>query len=377
MLARHKGGGMYRARLRKDLDRWSAMGLISEQQAQAIITDHDAQKSSFSIGGVLLILSAVLLSAALLLLVAANWQAIPRLLKVSAVIAMIWVFHMGGAVALAYGRGAIGQALLVLGAASFGGGLALVGQLYHLSGDPLAIFYVWIAMATLSCVLFRSGVMAGSVVVLCLKTLTLVLDYHGLNPSGEALLLPPGFAVLIMVLSFWTGYERVRHTAFLILLGWLVWLSVQTMQVGFAMAFVVGGFAVFAGVSLSHFYERQMVRLAGVYSLLLAVIGLLLLHLEYPDGLPLAVLALVAVIMSVVALIIKGRDDGVVRAIAYLIFAGATIYVAFATIDSMLDTSGFFMISGVLVALLAFGVSRLEKRLSAHRAAGKGVPGDA
>jgi uncharacterized membrane protein len=347
---------MYRARLKRDLERWSAMGLISEQQAQDMLRNHDEQASSFSLGAVLLILSAVLLSAAILLLVAANWQLIPRLVKVSAVIALIWGFHCGGAISLALGRAAIGQALLVLGAASFGGGLALVAQLYHLSGDPLNLFYVWIAAATLSCLLFRSGVMVGFVASLCLATMAVALDHYNFDWAIEILVLPPGFAVLIIALSFWAGHERVRHIACLLLLGWLIWLYGQNSEIAVAIAFVAGGFACFVAAGLS-----------SVYSLALAIVGLALVNMHYDHGLPLAFVALTAVVIAIAALMIKGRDDGVVRAMAYLIFAGETLYVSFATIDTMLDTSGFFLISGVLVALLAFGVSRVEKLLAASR----------
>lgn len=368
---------MYRARLKRDLDRWTAMGLISESDAQAMLKDHDAQASSFSLGGVLLILSAVLLSLAILLLVAANWQAIPRLVKVSAVIALIWGFQCGGAVALAFGRMAMGQALLVLAAASFGGGLALVAQLYHLSGDPLGLFYVWIAAATLSCVLFRSGVMAGFVAALCVATTAMALDQFNFDWSMQTLLLPPGFALLIIALSFWAGPERVRHVAGVLLLGWLLWLYGQNTDVALAIGFVAAGFAVFAGAGLSRFYAFHIVQLAAIYSLALTVAGLMLLNIEYDHGLRLAIVAVAAVVISVAALIIKGRDDGAVRAMAYLIFAGQTLYLSFQTIDSMLDTSGFFLISGLLVALLAFGVSRVEKLLSAKRDGQKGAMEDA
>lgn len=368
---------MYRARLKRDLDRWTAQGLISASDARAMLDDHDAQASRFSLGGVLLILSAVLLSAAILMLVAANWQAIPRLVKVSAVIALIWGFQCGGAVALAFGRAAIGQALLVLAAASFGGGLALVAQLYHLSGDPLGLFYVWVSAATLSCLLFRSGVMAGFVASLCVATTAMALDQFNFDWSLQTLLLPPGFAALIIALSFWAGFERVRHVAGVLLLGWLIWLYTQNTDIRIAIAFVAAGFAVFALAGLSRFYHAHILRLAAIYSLALAVVGLGLVNLEYDHGFKLAIVSVVAVMMSVLALIIRGRDDGAVRAMAYLIFVGQTLYLSFQTIDSMLDTSGFFLISGLLVALLAFGVSKLEKLLSAKRSRPKGAVKDA
>lgn len=332
-----------------------------------MLDDHDAQASSFSIGSVLLMLSAVLLSAALLLLVAANWQAIPRLVKVSVVIAFIWGFHCGGALLISLGRRALGQMLLVLGVASFGGGLALVGQLYHLSGDQLDFLYVWNGAAVLSCILFRSGAMLGFVAALSIATVAVGLDQYDFDWTIQTVILPPALSALILVLSFWAGNERVRHVAYLLLLGWVVWLYARDMEIFVAFAFVAGGFGVFSVITLLNLYRMQVFRLAATYGLALAVIGLALVNIEYDSGLRLAFVATTSVAISIAALIIKGREDGVVRAMAYLIFAGETLYLSFVTIDSMLDTSGFFLISGVLVALLAFGVSRLEKLLAANR----------
>lgn len=359
---------MYRARLKRDLERWSAMGLISEREAQAMLGDHDANASSFSLGSVLLILAVVLLSAAVILLVAANWQAIPRLVKISVVIAFIWVFHCGGAVFIALKRQALGESLLVLGAASFGGGLALVGQLYHMSGDQLDFLYVWIGASVLSCVLFRSGVMLGLVAVLCVATVVVGVDQDNFDWTSQTALLSPTLSALILLLSFWAGNERIRHVAYSLLLVWLIWLYAQNMDVMIAVAFLVGGFGVFASVSLSTLYGMHVFRLAATYGLALTVVGLGLLSIEYQSGLRLALVAAVSVAVSIAALVIKGRDDGVVRAMAYLIFAGDTLYLSFVTVDSMLDTSGFFLISGIIVAALAFGVSRLEKLLAANRA---------
>lgn len=358
---------MYRAKLKRDLMRWTAMGLVNEHDAQAMLADHDAQASSFSVGSVLLVLSAVLLSASILLVIAANWQAIPRLMKVSVVIALIWGFHCGGAMLIAFGRTVLGQGLLVLGAASFGGGMALVGQLYHLSGDELDLFYIWLAAAVLSCVFFRSGIMLGFVAALCVSTLWVAFDRYNFDWTTQTVLLPPALSCIIVLLSFWAGNVRVRHVAGFLMLGWLIWLYAQTTDVWIAIAFATGGFGVFAVLSLTRLYDSHVARLVATYALALSAIGLALINIEYSRGLPLAVVSIASLAISVAALVMKGRDDGMVRAIAYMIFAGETLYLSFQTIDSLLDTSSFFLISGLLLALLAFGVSRLEKLLSKKR----------
>ncbi|MBB4006010.1 DUF2157 domain-containing protein [Allorhizobium taibaishanense] len=366
---------MYRARLKKDLERWAEMGLISQQASDAMLEDHDSRSTTPAIGGVLLMLSAVLLSAAILLLVAANWQAIPRLVKVSGIILLIWIFHGGAAFSLAYGRKATGQALLVLGAASFGAAMSLVGQLYHLSGDLLDLLYVWIGMATLSALIFRSGAMAGFVGLLALGLAGATIDQFNFAWVAETVWTPPLLALLIAFLSWFTGNVRVQNLAGLLLLGWLAWIYGEVMRTDLAVAYAVGGLVLFALTVLPGLARHAVVRLAGLHALLLSGLGLVILNSIYDKGLPLAFVAIGAVAVAIVALVLRGREDGQVRSVAYLIFGGEILYLSFATIDSLLGTSGFFLISGVIVALLALGASQVEKRLQARkgRAVGAGI----
>jgi len=366
---------MYRARLKKDLERWAEMGLISQQASDAMLEDHDSRSTTPAIGGVLLMLSAVLLSAAILLLVAANWQAIPRLVKVSGIILLIWIFHGGAAFSLAYGRKATGQALLVLGAASFGAAMSLVGQLYHLSGDLLDLLYVWIGMATLSALIFRSGAMAGFVGLLALGLAGATIDQFNFAWVAETVWTPPLLALLIAFLSWFTGNVRVQNLAGLLLLGWLAWIYGEVMRTDLAVAYAVGGLVLFALTVLPGLARHAVVRLAGLHALLLSGLGLVILNSIYDKGLPLAFVAIGAVAVAIVALVLRGREDGQLRSVAYLIFGGEILYLSFATIDSLLGTSGFFLISGVIVALLALGASQVEKRLQARkgRAVGAGI----
>ena len=43
------------------------------------------------------------------------------------------------------GNGAAAEAAWLVAAAGFGGGIALIGQMYHLSGDELAAILTWCA----------------------------------------------------------------------------------------------------------------------------------------------------------------------------------------------------------------------------------------
>ncbi|MGO7427439.1 DUF2157 domain-containing protein, partial [Rhizobium ruizarguesonis] len=122
---------MYRGRLERDLSLWVGKGLLGQETAGALLAEYDSRPASFSLGRVLMALAAVLLAAAILLVVASNWEAIPRLVRVGVILALIWVVHIAAARLLARGAAAAAGGLLVIGAMSFGGAISLVGQMCH------------------------------------------------------------------------------------------------------------------------------------------------------------------------------------------------------------------------------------------------------
>src|SRR5882762_4977933 len=111
---------MYRGRLQRDIALWVQKGLIQPPQATAIMADYDSRPASFSLGRVLSVLAALLVAAAILLLVASNWEAIPRLARVCFIVLLIWAFYLAGASFTARGQTAIAAAMLLLGTLSFG-----------------------------------------------------------------------------------------------------------------------------------------------------------------------------------------------------------------------------------------------------------------
>ena len=85
-------------------------GLIDDTTADAIARDVEAhERKSLSFGSILAIMAALLFGAAILVFVAANWEAIPRLARVGALFAIIFAGYVGGAVLKLYDHAAIGR----------------------------------------------------------------------------------------------------------------------------------------------------------------------------------------------------------------------------------------------------------------------------
>src|SRR5690606_32481309 len=125
------------------VDRWRRDGLIDDETATLLRADLKKQVPHFSLGSVLATLGGLLLGAAIIMLVAANWQDMPRLTRLGLIFVLIWVSYIGGARRQSPGDSEIPSVPYIVGAASLGAGTGLVGQMWHLSGGSHSAALVW------------------------------------------------------------------------------------------------------------------------------------------------------------------------------------------------------------------------------------------
>jgi uncharacterized membrane protein len=359
---------MYRSWLERDLKAWTDQGLIDTQTAITLLKEYDSRPSSFSAGRVLMVVAAILFAAAVLLLVAANWDAIPRLARLVAIIGVIWAAYLGGGALLARGAERLAAAFLVLGALSFGGAIALVGQMYHLSGDALQAALVWFGGTVAAAVLFRSG--AVTVVAGFLAFFVAGTDWTQSYSADQMLLLwlMPLMAVIVIALARYTDAGRARHLGYLLLVAWLAFIYSEYSTATTAIAIVVLGAVAYLTAALPPSPLHAIARSAGAapafYAYLVLMLGLVVLHVEFDAvGERLAV-GIVTLGAAIAGIALSGKENGAVRYLGYVAFAVETLYLASETIGSIIGTSGFFLVSGLVVAVIAWAVIALERRLA-------------
>ncbi|HTO33471.1 MAG TPA: DUF2157 domain-containing protein [Pararhizobium sp.] len=364
---------MYRGRIERDFNSWIAKGLLQPDAARAMLAEYDARETVFSAGRVLMVMAAVLLSAAILLLVAANWDAIPRLVRVCGIIGLIWVFYLSAAACISRGFRGLGAALLVMATMTFGGAIALIGQMYHLSGDAADALLVWFAAACIAAITFRSAAISVLSGFLAWAVFAqLVLDNDASFEGNGLIYLVPVLVVIVIGLVRYTSAGIARHLAYLLALAWLGWLYIEISEMWLAGLLFGLGLLAFLAVSLPVSPVYRFARDAGAgpafYSFLLAVLGLAALHTEIDGRGGEIALGATTLAVALGGVAIAGRLNGAVRFLGYAVFSAETLYLASETLGSILGTSGFFLISGVVVGLIAWMVIRLEKRLSAKPA---------
>ena len=124
---------IYARRLERELKRWHEKGWVTGEGYQAILAEQ-AQGARLTASG------AVLLGFAAISFVAANWDEIPRLLRVSILVAALWAAYGGAAYLYERGLPDFAQAAVLSGALFFGAAVMLTTQMYHISSGNLPGF---------------------------------------------------------------------------------------------------------------------------------------------------------------------------------------------------------------------------------------------
>jgi uncharacterized membrane protein len=135
----------YRSRLTKDLDRWIGKGWVDAGHRDAILTDAGERSRFWTATGALAILGAVLVAMSALTFVAANWDAMPRMVRFGTIVLALWLAMAGAGRALDRNAPALGHALAILGVALFGAAILLTAQTFNMTSFRNTAVLIWAA----------------------------------------------------------------------------------------------------------------------------------------------------------------------------------------------------------------------------------------
>jgi uncharacterized membrane protein len=150
-----------------ELQKLVEAGIITEEQGQQITQFFGLDKSRYAFLTIILGIGGVLALVGVILLIAANWDAIPRLAKITVAGLLMAAAHAFGW----HFRGTrqtnpkLGEALHFVGAGMFLSNIALIGQAYNLSSrTPNAILFWLIATIPMAWLLRAASIHALSLV---------------------------------------------------------------------------------------------------------------------------------------------------------------------------------------------------------------------
>lgn len=367
---------VFRTYLLRELKQWSEKGLLAPGQADVLLADHDSRHTGFSLSSVLAVLAALLFGAAVVALVAANWEVIPRLLRVALIMVLIVAGLLVAFVSRKRGAIWISEAALVFVLLCFGAGIALVAQMYHLSGEEADAYLLWTAGALVVSLSFSSGMAA--IWAALMGMVYFFYEYGVFGSSYDLISLARALTVLFVALACavaaWRSGSRVAaHLTAIMLIVWVVWLvdGFEIADPAYVLAFA-GMLAFLAGSfpppPLSDLITRH--GSVSLYGCLLAFAGLAIIQFDLSGRSLATEMALAGLILAIsVAVIgVAGRANRAIRRMAYFVFAAETIYVVGETLGSLIGSSGFLFFGGLVLAVLAYAVMKIERRFRAQEA---------
>lgn len=125
----------YKKRLRDDLETWVGKGWLTAEGAAAILEDQESDDGRSRLPMVLAGIGMVCVALALFAFIAANWGLIPKTVKLIGIAVLVIASNGLAAYALRTGRKGISDLATGFATLVFVGGMALVGQMFHLPAD--------------------------------------------------------------------------------------------------------------------------------------------------------------------------------------------------------------------------------------------------
>lgn len=210
-----RGRGFVR-RLRRELPKWVEAGLVTPEKAPLILEQVAAGSQRRSLASMFAILGALLIGIGVITFFAANWQAMPKIIKLLALFGTMWAAFSAAAWSLRHeAHNWLAESMLLLGILLFGANIMLIAQIYHIDAHYPDGVFVWSLGALLVAWLLASP--AVFVAGLMLATL-----WSGMEAFDFSRLHWPFLIVLagFTVVAVREGWTRFAHLLMIALLLW-------------------------------------------------------------------------------------------------------------------------------------------------------------
>lgn len=352
----------YKKRLVRDLDRWEANGWLTRDGHTAILSEVASSGPIISLASALAILASVLFGFAAISFVAANWEEVPRLARLSLLLASIWAGYGTAGWLAARGHAALADAAILFALAMFGASIMLISQMYHIDGNPTDALLMWWIAALFAGVLLRSNpALALAMVLVCV--------WSGMEVAQSNAVHWPfliGWAA-VTAAFFWQRWLPGLHlsalamTIFIISLGYLLGRGHEHAAVA-----IIGMLIAAAAIGIEKAlpdYDHVAAPILA-YAMVIAFAGLYALqffeHTSLGTLIALAALTLV-LLLGAISYGLATGNRGVLW-LGYIGFSLEVLSVYGKTVGTILNTSLFFLVAALLVAALAYMALRIAQR---------------
>jgi uncharacterized membrane protein len=215
----------YLERLKADLGRWVDNGLLGAELAGELLSDaasHEAHQQGGPGAVTLLGLTAVAIG--ILTVIASNWPGVGDLGRLGILFGAAAAACLGSAELRVRGFIAAANLLAALAAVIAGGGLVIIGQLYHDGATTAAFLGAWrMAAAAVSLLLWSP--LAAAVTAMTTVAWTIFALAESEWMLGEHVGSPPAALLVILALGAMAHLKRSLFVAHLVIAASFVWAT--------------------------------------------------------------------------------------------------------------------------------------------------------
>jgi|SRR6185312_2162112 len=252
----------YKDRVAKDLDGWIAAGLAPESSRAPILASIP-EGGRLDAAAAMAWVGAVLLGLAVMALIAANWDLLPRLAQFALVLGVFGAFAGAAAWCAERARPNLANGLLTVAALAFASAVGLTGQIFDITGNErVALYLSGVVAAALALAGRSSGAM-----VLALAFIGLGDDWRDGWNGQAALVEVPWLAVAApaaAALALRWRSTALAHAAAIAVVAEALWLAAKLRFD--AAAFLAGAVALAVlAIGARWLARRREDRLGGVF----------------------------------------------------------------------------------------------------------------
>lgn len=360
----------YRRKLKRDLDLWQEKGWVEAGNADKILKELDARGLGLGLAPILAILAAILLCFAAMTFVAANWQDMSKLMRLGLLFSVLWAAYGLAWTFRERDMPIFEEGAILLGTGLFGANIMLIAQMYHMEGHPPNAVLLWALGATLAAVLL--GARATLALAIILFTLWSTMESEISRELHWPYLLPWAGLLFVARQFEW------RPALHLLAVGFVIWVITQIFVLKFDHEFAIITALGLALCAAAYFGEDwinrhlEFARPLFCYGMVIAFIGAFGWQFIERQDLATIVLLAALTLLAILGVIYFGvsRNDNVVLWLGYAGFSIELLALYFETLGTLLDTSLFFLIAGLIVSGLAYFAWRLHQVQNTGEGAG-------
>ncbi|HEU4402339.1 MAG TPA: DUF2157 domain-containing protein [Candidatus Polarisedimenticolia bacterium] len=141
----------------REIETWVREGLVTAEQGERLAARYRMGGTPSRLIGVITLIGGGLIASGLALVIANNWERLSDWTKIVGLLLLMIGFYAGGFEARGRGFARSGDALLMIGAALFLCGIALVAQIFHLNSRPPNGVLLWLVAIVPIAYMLRSG----------------------------------------------------------------------------------------------------------------------------------------------------------------------------------------------------------------------------